>query len=106
MGPDRVCASYVSKKNRGKISIFTKKVIEDGITDNWVFIEGNSEALIFLGKLLISQAKYKRDCSFFIGPKSAGNLFFNKKKSTHGLYIHRLPCSQETNNLDLSQEDT
>lgn len=56
-----------------------------------VLIEGEREALEFLGNLLLAQARYEKDCSFFIGPKSVGKVFFSRQ-STFGFYIHRLPC--------------
>ena len=92
MRPDTVCAKYAEEKGMKKITIQVLK--EDETENEMVLIEGKSEALIFLGRLLIDQAKYKRDCGFHIGPKTAGFKFFTKN-STHNIYIHRLPCLEK-----------
>jgi hypothetical protein len=91
MNPDAVCAKYAGKDKvpeKNKLAIHTFKG-EDGL--EWVLIEGEAQALEFLGKVLIAQAKFKKDCRFHLSPKSAGCAFF-KKTSTHGVYIHRIPC--------------
>jgi hypothetical protein len=59
-----------------------------------VFIEGKSIALEMLGKVIIAQSKFENDCGLQISPKGAGNMFF-KRSSTHGIYIHRLPCTDK-----------
>ena len=56
-----------------------------------VLIEGSSEALEFLGNLLLAHVADKED-GRHIGPNAAGNVFFTPE-STKGIYIHRLPCS-------------
>lgn len=85
MKPDKICSA-----NAGKVKISI------GMTEDEEFfiIEGDAEALEFVGKLFIAQAKFEKDCSFFVGPRSAGNAFFTPQ-STHGLYIHRLPCLEK-----------
>lgn len=92
MGPDRVRESYAETKGIKKLSVWVDIEINDDYSLDWINIEREPEALIFLGKLLIAQAKYKKDCKFTIGPNTAGNIFFNKKKSTHELCKHRIPC--------------
>lgn len=81
--PDWACGAYSGNK---KITI---KLIDD-----MVLVEGEAEAIEFLGKLLLAQANEEKDCSLFLGPRSAGRSFFTKK-STHGFYIHRLPCREK-----------
>ncbi len=90
MIPDKVCAEYAEKKGMKKIAI---QVFKDEEAD-MVLIEGEAEALEFLGNVLLAQARFEKDCSFFIGPNTAGYGFFTKN-STHGLYIHRLPCLEK-----------
>lgn len=85
--PDRVCGYYFDKGTK-----VTVKMTDDG--EDMVLIEGKREALEFLGNLLLAQAQYDKDCSFFIGPRTAGRALFNRN-STLGLYIHRLPCIEE-----------
>ena len=89
MRPDDICATYAEKKGMKKLIV---KLTED---KDMVYIEGAPEALEFLGNLLISQANYKEDCSFFLSPKNPGGVFFNKRKSTLGIYIQRWPCDVE-----------
>ena len=90
MIPDNVCAKYADTKDMKK---FTIQVYKKNGAD-MVLIEGEAEALEFIGKVIIAQAKFKKDCSFFMGPSTAGKTFFTKN-STHGIYIHRLPCLDE-----------
>jgi hypothetical protein len=80
--PDAVCKEYAKKRVRIKSSI-TK--------GEYVLIEGNAQALEFVGKLFLAQAKFKSDCGFQMSPNGAGGGLF-KKGSKIGLYIHRLPC--------------
>ena len=95
MKPDAVCAAYAEKKRRKKLTIQTYKEKKTGA--DMVLIEGEADALEFLGNVLLAQAKFEKDCGFFFGPRTAGNAFFDRKRSTHGIYIHRLPCLEEEN---------
>ena len=89
MKPDTVCARYGAAKGKKKLTVQTYRENETGA--DMVLIEGEAEALEFLGSVLRAQAKFKRDCSFFLGPRTAGYGFFTRE-SSHGIYIHRLPC--------------
>ena len=80
--PDAVCARQATRRSK-----ITCRII-DG---NAVLLEGTSEALTFLGQLLIAQAGFKEDCGFQLEPKGAGAKLF-PAQSDHGIYIHRLPC--------------
>ncbi|HEY40734.1 MAG TPA: hypothetical protein G4O18_02620 [Dehalococcoidia bacterium] len=95
ISPDKVCAAYAGKKRRKKLALQTYKEEETGA--DMILIEGEADALEFLGNVLLAQAKFDKDCGFFFGPRTAGNAFFDKNRSTHGLYIHRLPCLEEKN---------
>jgi hypothetical protein len=92
MIPDKICAEYGKKKAKKKLTIQTYK--EKETNADMILIEGESEALEFLGNVILAQAKFAKDCHFFFGPKTAGNTFFTNN-STHGIYIHRLPCIDE-----------
>jgi hypothetical protein len=59
----------------------------------YILIEGSEEALEFLGKLFLAQAKETDNCCFWLSPFGAGCAYFTEK-SNRGLYIHRLPCDQ------------
>ena len=85
--PDKVCA-YSADKG---IRVTIQKMEGD---DNWILIEGDAEALAFLGHLLISQSEFQKDCGFQLSPKGPGRALFNRKSDT-GLYIHRLPCLEK-----------
>ena len=89
--PDKLCA-YCA--DRG-IKVTVQKMEGD---DNWILIEGDAEALAFLGYLLIAQSSFQMDCGFQLSPKGAGRALFNRKSDT-GIYIHKLPClEKETRN--------
>jgi hypothetical protein len=84
MMTDEVCASYA---NRGtKITCQTM--------DDSILIEGNREALEFLGNLLLAQAQDLDCCHKSIAPNGPGSALFTKQ-SNIGIYIHRLPCDHE-----------
>jgi hypothetical protein len=85
--PDSVCRTYADKKI--KLTLRTLENDEDTI-----LIEGEPEALEFLGQLLLAQAVSK-DCGFQLGPTGAGRTLFSKE-STKGMYIHCLPCGHAT----------
>jgi hypothetical protein len=81
MKSDDVCATYAKKKVKLTVRL---------LDDQDVLIEGTSEALEFLGKLLLAHAADKGD-GFHLGPRAAGSIFFSPE-STKGIYLHRLPC--------------
>lgn len=81
--PDKLC-DYSADKG---IKVTVRKMKDE----NCILIEGNSDALVFLGQLLIAQAGFEKDCGFQLSPKGAGRALFNSKSNT-GIYIHRVPC--------------
>ncbi len=82
--PDEVCCSYATRSIK-----LTCRMLDD----ETIFLEGSPETLEFLGELLFAQAHFQRDCGFQFGPRRAGNALFSTE-STHGIYIHRLPCKK------------
>jgi hypothetical protein len=58
-----------------------------------VLIEGDELSFEFLGRLFLAQAKAINGCGFSIEPRGPGSAFFSKK-STMGVYLHRLPCDE------------
>jgi hypothetical protein len=82
--PDEVCASYADRKVK-----ITSKAMDD-----LVVLEGDREALKFLGNLILAQADDERSCNKSIQPNGAGSVFFTDT-SNLGIYIHRLPCEHE-----------
>lgn len=81
MTTDEICAAYA---DRGvKVTCRTM--------DGSVLLEGNREALEFLGNLLLAQANDPNCCHKSIEPNGAGNALFTDG-SNLGIYIHRLPC--------------
>jgi len=87
ISPDKVCGYFADKG----IKLTIQKMKED---DNYVLVEGEAEALAFLGHLLIAQSEFQKDCGFHLSPKGAGKALFNRKSDT-GIYIHRLPCLEK-----------
>jgi hypothetical protein len=83
--PDEICSSNADRGVK-----FTSRLMDEG----YLLLEGDSEALRFLGDLLIAQADFTPDCGFQISPENPGSALFNEG-STTGLYIHRLPCLDE-----------
>jgi hypothetical protein len=84
MTPDEVCATYAYRNVR----------ITSRAMDNLILLEGNQEALEFLGNLLLAQANDELSCNKSIEPNGAGSALFSDT-SNLGIYIHRLPCEHE-----------
>jgi hypothetical protein len=83
--PDRVCAA-----GAGTIKFTIKTLQED---TSYVLIEGDKAAFVFLSRLFAAHVQAE-DCGFNMGPKRAGNAFFNRG-SKLSLYLHRLPCVEK-----------
>jgi hypothetical protein len=83
--PDEVCVDYADRKVK-----ITARTMEDDL----VLLEGDREALEFLGKLFLAQANDERSCHKSLQPDGAGSAFFTDT-SNLGIYIHRLPCEHE-----------
>jgi hypothetical protein len=98
MNPYDVCASYADKKRMKKLAVqtFTEEQEGEEYLAEFVLIEGEAEALEFLGNVLIAHARHGEECGFRFGPDVAGNTFFTNN-SSHGIYIHRLPCEKPGN---------
>jgi hypothetical protein len=84
MTPDEVCDSYADRKVK----------VTSRAMGNLVLLEGDRQALEFLGNLLLAQANDERNCNKSIEPNGAGSAFFSET-SNLGIYIHRLPCEHE-----------
>jgi hypothetical protein len=80
--PDRICGENADANRK-----ITVKWLDD--EKEYILIEGTKEDLEFLGNLLISQANFEKDDSFFLSPKGPGNALFTKK-SQFGIYILRI----------------
>lgn len=89
---DNVCAQYADKG----VKIMLKPLPND---PSVIFFEGDELAFEFLGKLFLAHAKAINGCGFQIGPKYAGNALFAKRAKL-GLYLHRLPCDNDTLRAD------
>ena len=84
--PDQVCAQYAAKN----VKVTIRPLDDDEET---LLIEGDRQALEFLGRLLLAQAA-SGDCGFQLAPDGAGKTFFSNR-SSRGIYIHRVPCGHE-----------
>ena len=81
MKSDEICEIYAGKKAKLTVRL---------LDDEDVLIEGTSDALEFLGNLLLAHVNDKED-GRHLSPYAAGSIFFSPE-STKGIYIHRLPC--------------
>ena len=86
--PDDVSDDF----DKGSIQL-TTRLVESADPDGMptLIIEGDASSLEYLGRLILSQAKYDLDCGYGIDPKGAGSAFFTEQAAV-GIYIHRLPC--------------
>jgi len=77
-------------KNPSKLTVRT--FVERGeITETFVLLEGEVDALRFLGEAILAFANSDPGCDWDIHPKGAGNIYFGRD-STAGIYLHKLPC--------------
>lgn len=82
----------------GTIKLFTK--LFPPTQDNpapRLLIEGDATSLEYLGRMILAQAAYPKDCGYGISPKAAGRALFHKKAEV-AISIHRLPCLDPTSN--------
>ncbi len=91
-----VTVNEVLKRNAEhnyRVFVQSQSFSDDGDTTlsfNYTLIEGDSEALQFLGELLIAMSK-SEDCDIQIHPSGAGLVHFSEGSNV-GLIIHKLPC--------------
>ncbi|HEV7644707.1 MAG TPA: hypothetical protein VGO50_12240 [Pyrinomonadaceae bacterium] len=85
MKTNKILDSFADQKLNLIVRLLEKEEPEE---NDMVLIEGSSQALSFLGKLLLAHAEDEED-GVQISPKGAGRVFFSKE-STLGIYIHRL----------------
>jgi len=78
MKPDDICEEYGDRQ--------IKLQVRD--LGDVILIEGSSDALKFLGKVIIAQSEAQDD-GFQIGPRGPGELFFDPR-AERGFYIHRI----------------
>jgi hypothetical protein len=77
MSPDEICSKYFDKGVKITITV-------DG---DMVYLKGDKLGLEFLGNLILAQSKFNKDDGFFISPNNAGRGLFNRRRSSHGIYI-------------------
>ena len=89
--PDHVLDQFPE----GRIVLTTRTIPPSGDEDvPMIEIEGDAEALRFLGRLILAQADYPFDCGYGISPRGPGCILFSAN-SELGIYIHRLPCMDQ-----------
>ena len=59
--------------------------------EDYVFVEGDSDSIRFLGELLIAFAEGEQGCSFHLHPQGAGSAHFTAA-SDIGIELHKMPC--------------
>lgn len=79
--PDQICSENADLNIQITIKWLDKE-------KKYILIKGTKSELEFLGNLLLSQASYKSDDSFFLGPNGSGNKLFSNE-SEFGIYILR-----------------
>ena len=89
-----VTEKYVNNQSKLTVRTFT----EPGETpETFVLLEGEADALRFIGEAILALANSDYGCNWDIHPKGAGNIYFDKN-STMGIYLHKLPCELHSDN--------
>jgi hypothetical protein len=57
------------------------------IKEDLIYIDGSKKTLKWLAKIIDAYADQDWEDDFFIEPKGAGSIYFNKN-STHGVYLY------------------
>ena len=94
MKTDDICDYYADKDTKLTVRLLDEET---------VLLEGTSEALTFLGKLLLAHVEDNADGTQ-LGPNGPGQMLFSDQ-STLGIYIHRLPCDQEPDLSNISDRE-
>jgi len=90
--PNEVCEVFCERGVSLRLEARTYELeTSEELAQEYIIIEGNAEALRFLGELLVAQATFPNDCHCFIHPSGPGSVFFGDGASC-GVSIHRLPC--------------
>lgn len=89
ISPDHIWRLYEGKKVRLTVKLLPENKPEGKPS---VLLEGDRTSLEWLADMILASAAYEQDCGNFVGPDGPGNIFFDKKRSEYGIYIHRLPC--------------
>ncbi len=59
-----------------------------------IYIEGSSESLKWLAKIIKAYAGQNFEDDFWITPKGPGSAYFTKK-STHGIYLYNTDIAEK-----------
>jgi hypothetical protein len=89
ISPDHIWKLYEGKKVGLTVKLLPEEKPEGKPS---VLLEGDRTSLEWLADMILASAANEQDCGNFVAPDGPGNIFFNKKKSEFGIYIHRLPC--------------
>jgi hypothetical protein len=89
-----ICRAYADKGVRITVKPVPK-------APELILFEGDALAFEFLGKLFLAHSQHMDGCGLQMGPKYAGRSFFSKK-TTLGIYLHRLPCDNDILTADHS----
>jgi hypothetical protein len=88
-GTNVVMEAHASSSSKLTVRTFSEE--SDGLTEQYVLLEGDPEALRFLAELILAHVNSDEGCGRFIHPNGPGSIHFDDK-STTGIYIHKLPC--------------
>lgn len=85
MKTDEISEQYADKP----VGLVLRLLDDDTQSPSTVLIEGSSEALTMLAKLLLAVASEPENDGYGISPFGAGKLHFGKAAEV-GVYIHRV----------------
>jgi|SRR5882724_9090856 len=89
----------VLDKYEKRIPRLTVKTFEEqgDVLQTYVLLEGDKDALRFLGEVILAFVDSEAGCNWDIHPKGPGNIYF-EAGSTLGIYLHALPCDLHPDN--------
>jgi hypothetical protein len=98
MNLKEVIEKYSENPSKITIRTFDEPADEPGdMPETYVLIEGESEALRFLGEAILGFVNSNSGCNWDIHPNGAGNIYFSAD-STAGVYLHKIPCDLHPDN--------
>lgn len=100
-GTNDVMEAHASSSSKLTVSVFSEE--SDGLTEEYVLLEGDPEALRFPAELILEHVNHDEGCGRSIHPKGPGSIHFGDR-STTGIYLHKLPCDFGHSGIAFNQE--
>jgi hypothetical protein len=89
----QILEEHGNSKSRLAVKTFTTSEDENSPSETYVLLQGERESLQFLAEMIMAHLNTDT-CNFSIHPSGAGSTHFSHD-STVGIYLHRLPCSED-----------